>query len=45
MPMRGTDAPMFEYACHEGNHSMEGILAGTRAEEKAAAQAATQGSR
>ena len=38
MPMRGTDAPMFEYACHEGNHSMEGILAGARAEEKAAAQ-------
>ncbi len=45
MPMRGTDAPMFEYACHEGNHSMEGILAGARADEKAAAQAATQGSR
>ena len=45
MPMRGTDAPMFEYACHEGNHSMEGILAGARAEEKAAAQAATHGSR
>ena len=36
MPMRRTDAPMFEYACHEGNHSMVGILAGTRAEEKAA---------
>ena len=45
MPMRRTDAPMFEYACHEGNCSLEGILAGTRAEEKAAAQAATQGSR
>ena len=34
---------LFEYACHEGNHSMEGILAGARADEKAAAQAATQG--
>jgi hypothetical protein len=29
---------MFEYACHEGNHSMDGILAGHRAEEKAAAE-------
>ena len=26
---------MFEYACHEGNYSMEGILAGARAQEKA----------
>ena len=45
MPMRRTDMPLFEYACHEGNYSMEGILAGTRAEEKAGAQAAKQGSR
>jgi len=29
---------IFEYACHEGNYAMEGILAGARAEEKAAAQ-------
>ena len=42
MPMRRTDIPLFEYACHEGNYSMEGILAGTRAEEKAAAHAVTQ---
>ncbi len=27
---------IFEYACHEGNLSMEGILAGARAEEAAA---------
>ena len=40
-----TDEPLYEYACHEGNYAMEGILAGARAEEKAAAQAATQGSR
>ena len=45
MPMRRTDLPLFEYACHEGNYSMEGILAGARAEEKAAAEAATQGSK
>jgi hypothetical protein len=26
---------MYEYACHEGNYGMEGILAGARADEKA----------
>ena len=45
IPMRRNDLTLFEYACHEGNHSMEGILAGARAEEKAAAQAAEQGAR
>ena len=25
---------IFEYACHEGNYAMEGILAGARAEER-----------
>ncbi len=30
---------LFEYACHEGNLGMTGILAGARAEEKAAAAA------
>ena len=37
--MRRTDAPMYEYACHEGNYAMPNILAGHRAaeaEEKAA---------
>lgn len=33
---------IFEYACHEGNLSMEGILAGHRAEEAEAAAAASQ---
>ena len=42
IPMQRTDVPMFEYACHEGNYSMEGILAGARADERAAAQAAKQ---
>ena len=27
--------PIYEYACHEGNYAMEGILAGARAAEKA----------
>ena len=30
MPLRRTDGPLFEYACHEGNYGMEGILAGAR---------------
>jgi hypothetical protein len=28
-----TTAPMYEYACHEGNYSMVGILRGARANE------------
>jgi hypothetical protein len=35
LPMRKTDGPIYEYACHEGNYAMEGMLAGARAEEKA----------
>ena len=30
---------MFEYACHEGNHGMEGILSGGRADDAAEAAA------
>ena len=45
VPMQKTDGPIFEYACHEGNYGMTNLLAGARAEERAAAQAATQGSR
>ena len=29
-PLRRTDGPLFEYACHEGNYGLEGILAGAR---------------
>ncbi len=35
LPMTKTGGPIFEYACHEGNLGMEGILAGHRAEEAA----------
>ena len=38
VPLTRTDAPLFEYACHEGNYAMEGILGGARAEERAAAE-------
>ena len=34
----GTQDPIFEYACHEGNYAMPGILAGARAEDRAAAE-------
>ena len=37
MQWRRTDEPIFEYACHEGNIGMEGILAGARADEAKAA--------
>jgi hypothetical protein len=34
---RKSRGQMYEYACHEGNHGLAGILGGARAEEKAAA--------
>ena len=37
IPLRRSQDPLFEYACHEGNLGMEGILAGYRAQERAAA--------
>jgi hypothetical protein len=33
--MTKTTETLLEYACHEGNHTMELILAGARADEKA----------
>lgn len=36
---RVEDELMYEYACHEGNKSMYGILAGARAAERTAAEA------
>ncbi len=33
MPLLLTEDAIFEYACHEGNYAMEGMLAGARAEE------------
>lgn len=38
IPMSKSDDPIYEYACHEGNYAMSGILAGARAAEKAAAE-------
>ena len=35
IPMTKSDTPIYEYACHEANYAMTGILAGARAAEKA----------
>jgi hypothetical protein len=34
IPMRAAKGPMYEYACHEGNHSLGNILRGARYQEK-----------
>jgi hypothetical protein len=34
LPMAKTDDKIFEYACHEGNYAMTGILRGARSSEK-----------
>jgi hypothetical protein len=34
LPMPRRDDQIFEYACHEGNHSMVGILSGARSDEQ-----------
>jgi len=34
MPLRRTDGLLFEYACHEGNYGLYGILAGARRLER-----------
>ena len=37
-PMEPADGPIYEYACHEGNYAMEGILGGARSAEGQAAK-------
>jgi len=38
LPMRLSDLPIFEYACHEGNYGMEGTLSGARVIERKAGE-------
>jgi hypothetical protein len=45
VPMTRTPRPVLEYACHEGNYAMSGVLSGARFEEKAAEEAAKKGAR
>ena len=33
VPMQRGAGPIFEYACHEGNYGLVGMLSGARAEE------------
>ena len=41
IPLRRSADAVFEYACHEGNYGMEGILSGHRADERAAKSVST----
>ena len=34
LPFNRLDEPLYEYACHEGNHAMTNILTGARLAEK-----------
>ena len=38
IPMSKGEGPIYEYACHEGNYAMEGILKGARKREAQAAK-------
>ena len=42
IPMKTSAAPLFEYACHEGNYAMPTMLEGARAQERAAENAKQQ---
>ena len=44
IPYKGTDDVLYEYACHEGNYGMHGILAGARVHEKTQSEAGKRGS-
>ena len=44
IPLKSRNEAIYEYACHEGNSGMHGILAGHRAQEKAGVEAASSGS-
>jgi hypothetical protein len=45
IPLKKSTEPIYEYACHEGNHSLVGILRGHRVQEQADGAAAKTGSR
>jgi len=34
VPLNAIDQPLYEYACHEGNYALPGILAGAREAER-----------
>jgi hypothetical protein len=42
IPLNATQAATYEYACHEGNYALPGILAGARKAEAESATAASE---
>ena len=42
LPLEATDGPIYEYACHEGNYGIAGVLSGHRAQEKKEAEDAAK---
>ncbi len=40
LPLTATEGPIYEYACHEGNYGIAGVLSGHRAQEQAAEESA-----
>lgn len=45
IPMASNGDGFFEYACHEGNHGLQGIMKGARAGDRFATEAGRTGSR
>lgn len=45
MPLWKAEGPIYEYACHEGNYALPGILAGARRKEAEAAAKSSSGSK
>ena len=41
IPMSPNPEGVFEYACHEGNHGLQGILKGARLDDKLKAEGKT----
>jgi hypothetical protein len=38
IPVTKSEGQVFEYACHEGNYGMTGMLSGARTQERASKQ-------
>ncbi len=45
IPIRKLDAMLYEYACHEGNYSLAGVLSGARYQERMEAQGSSDSKR
>ena len=45
IPIRKFDAKLYEYACHEGNYSLAGVLSGARYQERMEAQGSSDSRR